>query len=316
MKIALVGCGAMGSLIGGKLAAAGQKMFFVDPWKEHVDAINKNGLLMVESATGAEEIVRVTATTNPDDVGVVDVIIFLVKGTKSRETIQRVKGMIDDDTIVVTFQNGLGNTDLLAEYVNPENVAFGVIDSSAGIDGPGKIHYQLADGKIACDTHTGNKNEKFEKLLEVLNKAGFDAYLSDDATYRIWNKLVVNANYNVLCGIIGVRLGELISVDEGRKLIEGITRELIDVANAKGIMLDYNESMEHMKDFGLKISLHYPSLAQDVARKVPTEIDFLNGAIVREGKKVGIPTPINETVYNILKVIEANYDVGKEFSTK
>lgn len=313
MKIAMVGCGAMGSLIGGLLAKVNPDIIFIDPWKLHVDTINEKGIYMENAQTKEGEYVKVKATTEYDNVGVVDAIIFLVKGTKTEETIRQALPLIGEETIVLTLQNGLGNTDKIAEVVNEENVAFGVIDFSAVLEGPGHISYQLADAKIACNTYTGKDNPKFNELIKLMNEAGINAYVSEDANYRVWNKLVINANYNVLCGIVGIKMGELMDVEEGWKLMEGITKELVEVANKKGINLNYDDCIAHVKDLGEKVRLHYPSLSQDVARKVPTEIDFLNGAIVREGKKVGVPTPINETLYNLMKVIEANYEVGKQF---
>lgn len=312
MKIAIVGCGAMGSLIGGLLVKSNEDVVFIDPWQEHVDKLNKRGLLMEEPG-GASEVVRVNATTDPSTVGLVDAVIFLVKGTRTEETIQNISSMVGEDTIIATFQNGIGNTDKIAEYVNEDNVAFGVIDFSAVLVGPGHINYQLADAEIACNTHNGKENTKFNDFVKIMNNAGINAYISEDANYRIWNKLVINANYNVLCGIAGIRMGELIDQNESWNLMQGITRELVDVANRKGIKLCYDESIKHVKELGEKVRFHYPSLSQDVARMVPTEIDYLNGAVVREGKKLGMATPYNEVVYNLMKVIERTYDVGKEF---
>jgi len=313
MKIAVVGSGAMGSLIGGLLVRGGKEVIFVDPWEEHVKAMNSKGLLMAE--TGKDPVsIRVKATTDPEAVGKVDAIIFLVKGTKTVETMESIGSMIDKDTIVMTLQNGIGNTDLIAEYVDPQNVGFGVIDFSAVLAGPGHITYQLADAKIACNTYTGEENLRFNKLIKTMNDVGINAYIGEDADYRIWNKLVINANYNVLCGILGVNMGSLIDENSGWELMRGITRELVEVANKKDIQLDYDECIEHVKELGDKVRPHYPSLAQDVARKVPTEIDALNGAIIREGKKLGVATPYNEVVYNLMKIIENTYDVGKEFA--
>lgn len=315
MKITIVGAGAMGSLIGGLLVKNNQDVIFVDPWKEHVDAMNEKGLLMEE--TGKEgEYVKVKATTDIKTVGISDIVIFLVKGTKTVETIKKILPIIDENTIVITFQNGIGNTEKIAEYVNEDNIGFGVIDFTAVLTGPGQISYELADAEIACDTHTGEENPRFSEFIKTMNNIGINAYISEDANYRIWNKLVINANYNVLCGIIGINIGNLMDKDYSWTLIKGITKELVQVANKKGIKLKYEESISHVKELGEKVRSHYPSLAQDVARKVPTEIDDLNGAIVREGKKVGVPTPYNEVVYSLMKVIESTYEVGKEFIMK
>ncbi len=313
MRIAVAGCGAMGSLIGGLLAKDNVDVTFVDPWKAHVDAINTKGLFM-EPLGKEGEYVKVKATTDPNSVGVVDVVIFLVKGTKTVEAIKKSLSMINDNTIVMTLQNGVGNTDKIAEYVKKENVAFGVIDFSSTLVGPGHISFQLAEGKIACNTNNGENNPRFNDLIEIMNKSGLHAYVSEVANYRVWKKLVINANFNVLCGILGIKMGELMDEESGWVLMRGITKELVEVANKKGINLKYNDSIEHLRNLGEEVRDHYPSLAQDVARKVPTEIDYINGAVVREGKKLGITTPYNETVYHLMKIIENTYDVGKEFT--
>lgn len=313
MKIAMVGCGAMGSLIGGVLAKDNVDITFIDPWELHVDTINEKGLLMNDEDKGSEY-VKVKATTDPNTVSVVDAVIFLVKSTRTEETLENISPMISDNTVVMTLQNGLGNTDRIVEFVKEENVGFGVIDFSSVLLGPGHISYHLGDARIACNTHTGNKNPRFNQLIEIMNNAGLDAYISEDANYGIWNKLIINANYNVLCGITGIKMGELTDLEYSWTLMEGITKELVEVANKKGINLNYDEAIEHIKDLGVKLPLHYPSLAQDVARRVPTEIDSLNGAIVKEGKKVGVATPYNKVVYNLLKIIENTYEVGKEFT--
>lgn len=313
MKIAIMGAGAMGSLIGGLLAENNEDVIFVDPWEEHVNSINENGLSM--QVTGEEKrYVEVKATTDPSDVGIVDAMIFLVKGTKTEETIKEALPMIGEETVVLTLQNGIGNADKIAEIIDASQVSFGVIEFSSVLIGPGAIRYELADGQIFAKTLTGKENEKLEELMNRMNTSGLRASISEDVDFRVWDKLIINANYNTLCSITGLTMGELMAQECGMKLMKNITRELVDVANKKGIGLEFESGMEHIKDLGVKVSNHYPSMAQDVARKVPTEIDFINGAIVREGKKVNVPTPVNETIVNLIKVIENTYDQGKEFT--
>lgn len=315
MKIAVVGSGAMGSLMGALLVKNNEDVTFFDPWVENVDALNEKGLLMEESS-GKSEVVKVKATTDADSVGVVDVIIFLVKGPETVKIIQEVSSMMDENTIVTTFQNGIGNTEKLADYVKEDNVSFGVIDFSAVLVGPGHINYQLADAMIACGTYSGEENEKFNKFIKMMNDAGIKASIGEDPESAVWNKLVINASYNALCGIAGIRMGALMDQEESWVIIEGMIKELVEVANKKGIDLDYDYCIKHARELGEKVRYHYPSLAQDVARKVATEIDAINGAIVREGKKVGVATPYNEVVVNMMKIIEGTYDLGKEFVIK
>lgn len=315
MKIAVVGSGAMGSLIGGILVGNNEDVIFIDPWKEHVDAMNEKGLTMKEVGQEKENI-KVKATINPKDAGNVDVVVFLVKGPKTVEAIKEVLPIINDKTLVVSFQNGLGNGEKLSEFISKDNIGFGVIDFSAVLVGPGEITYQLADAEIACNTYTGKENIIFNEFIKIMNDSGINAYICDDSDYRIWKKLVINANYNILCGILGINMGNLIDQEYSWTLMKGITREIVELANKKGIQLDYEESMTHLRELGGKVRAHYPSLSQDVAREVETEVEALNGAIVQEGRKMGIKTPYNEVVYNLMKIIENTYKVGKEFNIK
>jgi len=314
MKIAIMGAGAMGSLIGGLLAEDNQEVILVDPWEEHVNTMNEKGLSM--QVTGEEaRVVKIKATTDPAEVGIADAVIFLVKGTTTDESIRKSLPMIGEDTIVLTLQNGIGNADKIAEVVDVSNIAFGVIEFSSVMIGPGAIRYELADGVIFAKTADGKDNQKFKNLVEQMSESALNVYISDDVDFRVWDKLIINANYNSLCAITGLTMGELMDQQQGMELMEDVTKELVAVANAKGIGLEFEAGMEHIKDLGAKVRNHYPSLTQDVARKVPTEIDFINGAIVREGKKNNIPTPVNETIVKLIKVIENTYEYGKEFST-
>lgn len=313
MKFVIMGSGAMGSLIGGLLASNGVDVTFVDPWEEHVNAINKNGLVM-KVIDEKEEIINAKATTNPEDVGIVDAVIFLAKGVDTERVIKESLTMIGKDTVVLTLQNGLGNVEKIAEVVDISQVAFGVIEFSSILESPGIIRYELANGEIYTNTANGEKNAKFEQIIDIMSKSGLNATVSEHAEKRVWDKLVINANYNVLCATTGLKIGTLMGQEAGVQLMEGITKELVEVANKKNIALNYEECMDHLLVLGKKVSNHYPSMAQHVARKALTEIDFINGAVVREGKKVNIPTPVNETLVKILKVVENTYGEGKEFS--
>lgn len=313
MKFVIMGSGAMGSLIGGLLANNGVDVTFVDPWEEHVNAINKNGLVM-KVIGEKEETINAKATTNPGDVGIVDAVIFLAKGVDTERIIKESLTMIGKDTVVLTLQNGLGNVEKIAEVVDVSQVAFGVIEFSSILESPGIIRYELANGEIYTNTANGEKNAKFEQIIDIMSKSGLNATVSEHAEKRVWDKLVINANYNVLCAITGLKIGALMGQEAGVQLMEGITKELVEVANKKNIALNYEECMDHLLVLGKQVSNHYPSMAQHVARKALTEIDFINGAVVREGKKVNIPTPVNETLVKILKVVENTYGEGKEFS--
>lgn len=314
MKIAIVGAGAMGSLIGGLLAKNGESLYFLDSWQDNIDEINKNGLYMEVSGEEGEYVNIAQCSTDPKEIGPVDAIIFLVKGTNTISMMNDISPMLKDNTLVLTLQNGLGNPEKIATIIDEENVAYGVIDFSSVMLGPGRIRYQLADSLIYGKTLNNKQNIIFEDLVSKMNDAGINFKITDEADEKIWSKLVINGVYNALCGVVGVQMGELMDVEEGQAIMKDVTKEIVDVANAKGINLDFEDSWNHVITLGKKVSNHYPSLSQDVARKVYTEIDSLNGAIASEGRKVNVPTPYNDSIYKILRTIEETYDVGKEFN--
>lgn len=311
MKIAIVGSGAMGSLMGAKLSKENDVLLF-DHWADHVNIINKEGLKL-NNYEKVETIKNIKATNSYLDLKNYDVYIILVKGINTLKEIKELKNIINENSLVVTLQNGLGNHYTISKYVNEENIAYGMMDFSARLESKGFLTYELAEAKIALTMFNDNNSHPlFKKLVETLENVGFNLIV-ENAKEAIWKKLVINANFNAISGITGLDIGTLVKSSNFRPIVEGITKEICLIANKKGINLVYEEEVENIFIRANKSSKHYPSLAQDVSRKNKTEIDYLNKAIVNEGKKLNIETPYNELVYNLVKLIENNYDLGKEF---
>lgn len=310
MKFAIMGAGAMGCLVGGLLAKNNEDVILIDVWKEHVDAINKNGLFMEEVGKKKENI-KIKATCDVNTVGVVDVIIFLVKGTVTESAIKQCKPMIDKNTMVITLQNGLGNSEKISSVVDKTQVAYGVMEFSAVMKGPGVITYELAKGNVFMGLEDEKEKNKLKDISLVFQKAGINAVVSDDAEERVWKKLVINSGFNPICAITALSIGSLMKEQEYIKLLEQVTSEVVTVANKKGIKLNYDDEIENLKSLGEMVKEHYPSMAQDVAHKKLTEIDFINGAVVREGNKLGVETPVNTTLVRLVKIIENTYENNK-----
>lgn len=307
MKIAVMGAGAMGSLFGGLLGKAGEDVTLVDVWEDHIKAIKDNGLIM--TCDGVEYNVKVNAETSPANVGPVDLVIFLVKGTNTDQAIKDAAPMIVEDTRVLTLQNGLGNPEKIASVIGEEKVLFGVIDFASVLLGPGRISAELAKSTIHFKPLNNAIDDRVRQVEKVLQKAGINADVNLKVERDIWRKLVINCNVNALASICRIRTGTLLDQGEVTQfLFRDITNEIVNVANAKGIELELEECLEFLNELLENVRGHYPSMTQDIMKKRKTEIEFINGGVVKEGKKVGVSTPVNETLCRLITIIENTYD--------
>ncbi|BCV23478.1 ketopantoate reductase family protein [Gelria sp. Kuro-4] len=306
MRIAVLGAGAMGSLFGGLLAQAGEDVTLVDVWEDHIKAIKEHGLTMI--CDGVEENVKINAETSPAQVGPVDLVIFLVKGTHTEQAIKNATPMIQPDTRVLTLQNGLGNAEKIADVVGEDKVLFGVIDFASVLLGPGRISSELAKRTIHFKPLNNIVDDKVKQVEQVFRNARINAEISLEVERDIWRKLVINCNLNALCTVCRIRTGTLLDQGEiTQSLFKDITKEIVTVAGAKGINLDFEECMDFLNDLSSKVRGHYPSMTQDLMKKRKTEIEFINGAVVREGKKHGVATPVNETLYHLITILHNTY---------
>jgi len=306
MRIAVLGAGAMGSLFGGLLAQAGEDVTLVDVWEDHIKAIKENGLTMI--CDGVEENVKINAETSPAQVGPVDLVIFLVKGTHTEQAIKNATPMIEPDTRVLTLQNGLGNAEKIADVVGEDKVLFGVIDFASVLLGPGRISSELAKRTIHFKPLNNIVDDKVKQVEQVFRNARINAEISLEVERDIWRKLVINCNLNALCTVCRIRTGTLLDQGEiTQSLFKDITKEIVTVAGAKGINLDFEECMDFLNDLSSKVRGHYPSMTQDLMKKRKTEIEFINGSVVREGKKHGVATPVNETLCRLITILHNTY---------
>ncbi len=318
MKIGILGAGAMGSMVGAYLKRGGGEVYFVDPYEAHMKAVRENGLHM--KIQGREEIVRIDgATGNAAEVGICDAVIVLVKGMTTRSSVEDSRALMGKDTITVTLQNGIGNVDILREQLPDENIGYGILKSSATLYAPGRIfgNPRFTNSPAGLYLYPLKKDTrlfvKFEELLAVLAAGGFIVKLEENIDAMVWDKLYNNAVFNCPCALLQIAPQDFISHKMGTELYKEIAREVCEVATAKGIPMDADFWWEHV---GLPsiprgpIKFRaYTSAIHDISRKRKTEVDFLNGAIYREGQKLGIPTPYNETIWRLTKILEDTYDL-------
>jgi 2-dehydropantoate 2-reductase len=310
MKIAVVGAGAMGAMTGVKLAKSGQDVVLVDVWKEHIDEITKNGLLFRKRSDAGERI-KVKAVYSADEIkDAVDLIIIFVKGMHTSNAIQGAKNIIGPDTYVMTIQNGIGNAEVIADYVAPEKIILGTTSGTAILMNPGEVNdttgYVEGQPTVQINSYTKDNSKRIDEIAEVLTKAGISTMVSANTELAIWEKLAINCCYNTLCMLANLDCGTLTNEPYSDFLLDNILREVVSVAQVKGIPMNYSKSRQFMKNL-FESSSHHCSMSQDAHKKVPTEIETITGALVREGKKHCVSTPVNESMYYLVKTIENNY---------
>lgn len=309
MKYAVLGAGAMGSLIGGCLSRGGQEVLLVDPYRDHLDRIASEGLRFTFGPV--TETIRMQTCTNPEEAGPVDVVVLLVKGFMSETAIRGAWGLFGKETFVCTLQNGLGNAETLERLFPKDRILQGVMHLTGHLAGPGEV---VGDRYWTTDIYLGSLEKEdpaatvAREMAEHLSDGGLVAEAKVDVEQDIWKKALVNACLNAPCGVLRLRGGEYFTHPEGRRLAGDIACEIAAVAAAMGITVDVDGAMSYMETGTKTRSEHYPSMAQDMRNRRRTEIDSLNGAIARYGRELGIPTPANDYLTMLVKIIEDNYD--------
>ena len=280
MTIAIIGSGAMGSLFGGRLSLAGYDVVLYDVYREHVDAVCSAGLSIEDAATGAVTIAKPRASIDPVAASSADALIIFVKSTTTAAAAAQFAGIASRDAIVLTLQNGLGNEEIIRAHFGAGRTAAGVTSQGATFLGPGRIRH-AGRGPTHMSMSDGN-NERLAPLAEALAMAGFETHVEKDVAGLIWSKLVINVGINALTAITGQPNGRLLDLEETKALMADLVAEAVAVARGRGVTLTFEDPLATVMDVARKTGANRSSMLQDFDRKRPSEIDVMNGAIVRE----------------------------------
>jgi 2-dehydropantoate 2-reductase len=302
MNFLIVGPGAMGCLFASRLSTAGYEVTLLDYNRERAEKISRQGI-MVEGVTG-EYTVNV-----PVAVGKIesqpDYTLICVKAMKTREAGEEIAPWLPKKSIIATLQNGIGNIETLTEIFGKERVVGGVTSEGATVLGWGRIR------------HAGRGSTTFESedcrgaatanLVSAFNKAGFKTGSTSDLEGLIWGKLIINAGINAITAITRLKNGRLPDLEAARLVMEKAVKEATAVAEAKKIRLPYPDPFRRVLDVCRDTAGNTSSMLQDVLNKRATEVDYINGAIVREGDALGIPTPTNRVLTSMVQAIQESY---------
>lgn len=311
MKIAMIGSGAAGSVFAAYLKAGGAELWLVDRYKAHMDKIAADGLRFI-SPEGEKLLTGFHTAYSAENIGIMDVVILMVKATQTDDIMPGLEGCIGEETVVVSLQNGLGNEEVLQRYVPRANILYGFGTIGTELPEPGKCVSKPESGVI-MRFGAAEKSPLSAKVGRALEKCFCDGgcltRFEDDIRPFVWKKAISNSGYNTLSALLRLKVGPVLDCESGVELIRRVWAEGCAVAMAvTGVDLrkDMEEELPRLRE---GFAAYYPSMAQDVLmHQRQTEVELLNGAIVRYGRTMGIETPVNEALTLMIKTIQENYD--------
>lgn len=304
-RVAIVGCGAMGSVYAALMVSAGHEIFAITSWPDHAEAMAKNGL-RVEGFSG-DRTVKVHASTHTDGIGPVDLVIIATKAMDVEDAARASLQLLGPDTPVQTIQNGLGSAEKVAAIVGADRTVVGVVGGfGASVRAPGHIHHNGME-IIHFGAYGGLPRPALEASAEIWRSAGFNVELYDNCEQMQWQKLLVNVTFSATCALTGLTLGQVLDDPQAWPIARGCLLEAVAVAGAKGIDLGLGDPVAHVMKIGRKIAHARPSMLLDHLDGRRAEINEINGSIPREGAKVNVPTPINATLVGLLKARESQF---------
>jgi 2-dehydropantoate 2-reductase len=299
VKIAIVGAGAMGSVYAGILGDAGNEVWAIDVWTEHVEAIRAQGLT-VEGASGTRT-VHVNAASDAADAGVCDLVVIATKALNVEAAAEAARPLVGPETVVLPIQNGLGSADRIAAILGDDRVAIGVAGGfGASIVGPGHVHHNGWE-LVRLGERRGPATPRIHAIAETWADAGFRVGVYDDVEQLVWEKLICNVCYSGTCTILERPIRGVLDDEAAWHVASSCAQEAYEVARVRGIALGFDDPVAYVRAFGEKIPDASPSMLLDVLAGRPCEIDAINGAIPPAARAVGLAAPVNETVTALVK---------------
>jgi 2-dehydropantoate 2-reductase len=289
-----MGAGAVGCFYGGMLARAGHDVVLIAR-PEHVAAIRRDGLRL--QALSFDESIRLSADTGPEAVRGAKIVLFCVKSTDTEAAGAAIAPHLDPDALVLTLQNGVDNADRL-RHVVPREVAATVVYVATGMAGPGHVRHHGRGELVIEPTSRG------DALVRLFAEAGIPTEVSDNVRGALWVKLILNCAYNAMSAITQMPYGWLVQQPGVTRMLRDVVDECRAVAAADGVTLPGDVDLA-VRRIAETMPTQVSSTAQDLARGKPSEVDHLNGLVVRRGEALGVPVPANRMLQTLVKALEA-----------
>ncbi len=306
MRIVIVGPGAIGTLFAALLAKAKpvNEVWLLDKDPQRAKRLALSGL-KVEGISDFK--VQVNVTADARDIQKANLVIIAVKSYDTEAAVKSIMPILTEETKVLTIQNGIGNLEIITELVGQQRALGGITAHGATLIREGCVKHAGSD-----ETTIGRPDGKIfgdvRAVANIFNDAKIETKMSKDIKAVIWSKLIVNVGVNALAALTRLCNGHIAKIDYSKEILRQSVSEAVRVAKRKGIKLLYDDPLQKTESVCAATSTNVCSMLQDVLSKKPTEIDFINGAISRHGRSLGIKTPVNDMLFALIKTIESSYD--------
>ncbi len=306
MHILILGAGALGSLLGARLSQAGRvRISLLTTDRQHVLAIRQDGLT-VEELDGSTRCYRLPAFDAPHTLEEApDLVLVSVKTHSIEGAVSSVVDRCHAATLFLTLQNGIGNWERIARLVGEGSVLVGTTAQGATLLAPGRIRHG-GNGPTYLGEPDGPPSPRVLAVVEKFRQAGLTAESREGMAQLIWEKLHVNVGINAITALTGIRNGFIAAMPVARELCRAAVEEAMRVARAKGFVMP-EDMVERVLAIAQATAVNRSSMGQDVDHRKRTEIDAINGAIVALGEQLHLPTPVNQTLVQLVKILEDNY---------
>lgn len=299
-SILIIGTGALATLFAARLSAAGVFVTMLGTWPEGLAALSEKGARV----DGRNRAFHVKAISNSMECKGMRFALVLVKAWQTEHAAQQLSACLSEDGVALTLQNGLGNDSLLAKSLGKSRIARGVTTLGATLLAPGLVS-PGGEGPVSLESHP-----RLSPLEKMLHQAGFAVNVVDNVQSLIWGKLVISSAINPLTALLRVKNGELLERPPARELMGELARETAKVANTCGVGLPFPSPEKATEDVAKRTAENQSSMLQDILRGAPTEIDAINGMIIKQAQERCILTPVNRTVWSLVKAIPVRGKIG------
>jgi 2-dehydropantoate 2-reductase len=303
LKICILGAGALGCALGGVLTEAGNEVWLINRNADQINAMNARGLILRDG--GVDRTVVVRAATTPALAGTVDLVVVLVKSFHTQEAMAAATSLMGVDTVVLSLQNGLGHENILAGIVGRERVLAGKTYAGGSQLAPGHVLIGTKGKATHIGELDGSLSARVQYIADTFNRAGLATFVSDKILGTMWDKLLINVATGALSGLTRLVYGDLYQMPELEACGVAAVAEAIAVAQKSGIRLSSTDPLEAWRKAGAGLPYEFKtSMLQSLEKGSVTEVDFVNGSVVRWGARCGVPTPVNATLLACLKGVE------------
>lgn len=308
LRIAVIGCGAMGSVYAARLARGGHDVLVVDGWADHIHAIEREGLHVVGPDGEFTAPVR-ACTSVPNEV--VDLVILAVKAADVAAAAASINDLVGPGTLVLTIQNGLGMADSVAEIAGADRLIVGIAKGfGASLTGPGRAHHN-AMRALRFGAYAALDPQKVEMVAAAWRRGGFDCEAVADIAAMQWEKLICNVAYSAPCALTGMTVGEVLADPDLGPVSRAAAVEAWKVAKARGVAVQVDEPEDFVREFGARMPDAKPSALLDIEAGRVSEVAFINGAVPDQAGKAGMTAPVNETLAALVRVREKAFARGR-----